>query len=59
MLWLEIAIVVAAITLIIISFPKLKSKYQTSSQKTKERVSLYVPMFIAIVVALLLIKIVR
>ncbi len=59
MLWLEIAIVVAVVSLIIISFPKLISKYQTSSQKTKERISLYVPMLIAILVAILLLKIVR
>lgn len=59
MFWVKIIIVVAVIAVIIISIPKLKSKYQTSSQKTKEQITLYVPLVIAVIGATLLISVVR
>ena len=59
MLWLKIIIIIAALAVIIISIPKLKSKYEASSQKTKEQIMLYVPLVIAVIGAALLISIVR
>jgi hypothetical protein len=59
MLWVKIFIIVASIAVIIISIPKLKSKYQASSPETQEKIALYIPLFLAIVGAAILISVVR
>jgi len=59
MLWVKIAIIVVALAVIIFSIPKLKSKYQASSQKTKDQITLYIPLLLAVLGALLLIGVVR
>ncbi len=59
MVWVNIIIIVVALVIIIFSIPKLKSKYQASSQETQEKVMLYVPLVVAILGAILLISVVR
>jgi len=59
MLWLKIVIIIAVMAIIIVSIPKLKSKYLASSQKTQEKIVLYIPLVLAVIGAILLISVVR
>ncbi|MFV1983595.1 MAG: hypothetical protein ACC657_08655 [Thiohalomonadales bacterium] len=59
MVWVNFIIIGIALAVIIFSIPKLKSKYQTSSQETQEKIMLYVPLVLPILGAILLISVVR
>ena len=59
MLWVKIIIIVVALTIIIFSIPKLKSKYQASSPETQEKIALYIPLILAVIGATILISVVR